>query len=162
MSSAVYLSNLAALYPETLIDASVLSTEDIWEYFDQGWNNLSVMPEDRELDHIATTAFILVARLSGKAPVQVLADAMTLHANKNAGYAGDNKDPWINFRYSTKFGVSPVQGVLIRLSDKYARTISLRKNPDNDKVGESLIDSVGDYGAYAIIAKSIRHEGPVA
>jgi hypothetical protein len=161
MSSAVYLTNLAALYPELIVDLDVLTKDDIWGYLDQAWEDLSAIPSDTELEHLASTAFILAAKLSGKTTVQVIADAMMLHAAKNAGYAGDNKDPWINFRSSTKFGVSHVQGVLVRMSDKYARTQSLRSNPDNDQVGESLLDTVSDLAAYALIAKSIRAEGPV-
>lgn len=86
--------------------------------------------------------------------IQVLEAMKDLHIKKNAGYSGkDNPDPWANFREAEKFGVSPVQGCLVRMSDKYARLINLLKNLENDQVGENIKDTLMDLAAYALIAK---------
>ena len=82
-----------------------------------------------------------------------------LHRNKNAGYAGDSPDPWANFRMSEAFGVPAYKGCLVRMSDKYIRVTNLVKNPDNDKVGENIIDTLFDLAAYALIAICLLEEG---
>ena len=90
---------------------------------------------------------------------QLLDEAWELHVAKNAGYAGaDNPDPWANFRMSEAFGVSALDGCLVRLSDKYIRITNLRKNKDNDKVGESIKDTLKDLAAYAYIAICLMEE----
>jgi hypothetical protein len=82
-----------------------------------------------------------------------------LHIRKNAGYAGaDNPDPWANFRMSEAFGVSPFRGALVRLSDKYIRITNLVKDPNNDKVGESIVDTLSDLSAYGKIAICLWEE----
>lgn len=71
---------------------------------------------------------------------------------KNAGYAGsENPDAWANFRHSEGFGVLAPTGVLVRISDKFARLQSLTRDPSNDQVGESRIDSARDMAVYSII-----------
>lgn len=91
--------------------------------------------------------------------LKLLADMRQLHINKNAGYAGvGNVDPWANFRMSEAFGVEPFLGVLTRMSDKYIRITNLVKDPSNEKVGESLDDTLMDLAAYALIAICLRRE----
>lgn len=85
--------------------------------------------------------------------------AWKLHVAKNAGYAGaTNPDPWANFRMSEEFGVSAFDGCLVRLSDKYIRVTNLMKSADNEQVGESLVDTLRDLAAYALIAVCLHHE----
>jgi hypothetical protein len=89
----------------------------------------------------------------------LLDEAWNLHVAKNAGYAGaDNPDAWANFRMSEQFGVSALDGCLVRMSDKYIRVTNLRKNKDNERVGESLIDTLKDLAAYANIAICLLEE----
>jgi hypothetical protein len=83
--------------------------------------------------------------------MQLLDKMKEIHLAKNAGYAGNSPDPWINFKMSTMFGVKPSVGCLIRATDKMARIASLIQNPDHDKVGESILDSAVDLANYAII-----------
>lgn len=91
--------------------------------------------------------------------LELLREAETLHIAKNAGYAGaDNPDPWANFRLSEPLGVPAYLGALIRLSDKYARITSLIQNPDNERVGESIIDTLKDLSAYALIVICLYEE----
>jgi hypothetical protein len=85
--------------------------------------------------------------------------AEELHIAKNAGYAGaDNPDPWANFRMATIFGSTPFQGCMIRLGDKYIRTVNLRANPTNERVGESIFETLRDLGAYALIGVCLLEE----
>lgn len=90
----------------------------------------------------------------------LLDEMRDLHIRKNAGYAGvGNSDPWINFRGAEGFGVDPLRGILVRMSDKYIRIQNLLRDPDNDKVGESIRDTLMDLSAYALIAICVMEEG---
>jgi hypothetical protein len=89
----------------------------------------------------------------------LLDSAWDLHVAKNAGYAGaENPDPWANFRMSEAFGVSPLEGCLVRMSDKYIRIANLMKSPANEQVGESIRDTLRDLSAYALIAVCLLDE----
>lgn len=88
----------------------------------------------------------------------LLDDMRALHIAKSRGYAGQNADTWANFREAQGFGVSPLDGVLVRMSDKYIRVKSLRSNPKNDMVGESIKDTLMDLAAYALIALCLVKE----
>lgn len=90
---------------------------------------------------------------------KLLEDAWELHENKNAGYAGaDNPDAFANFRMSEAFGVSALDGCLVRMSDKYIRVTNLRKDANNERVGESVKDTLKDLAAYALIAVCLLEE----
>lgn len=90
---------------------------------------------------------------------ELLDEAWDLHLAKNAGYAGsDNPDAWANFRMSEAFGVSAVDGCLVRMSDKYIRVTNLRRKASDERVGESLIDTLKDLAAYAQIAICLLEE----
>lgn len=81
-----------------------------------------------------------------------------LHIAKNAGYSGDSADRWANFRMSEGFGVSPFIGVMVRMSGKFIRIQNLVKNPKNEKVGESIRDTLMDLASYALIAICLLDE----
>lgn len=82
-----------------------------------------------------------------------------LHIAKNAGYAGaDQPDPWANFRMAERFGINAVQGVFVRMSDKYIRITNLTRNPANEQVGESIKDTLMDLASYALIAICLIEE----
>jgi hypothetical protein len=82
-----------------------------------------------------------------------------LHERKNAGYAGaNNPDPWDNFRLAERFGVSAFQGCLVRMSDKFIRVANLSKDPNNDMVGEPIVDTLMDLAAYALIGICLFEE----
>jgi hypothetical protein len=88
----------------------------------------------------------------------LLDEALQLHLKKNAGYSADNPDAFANFREVTKAGMTPLQGIITRMSDKYARAMSLFKNPENDQVGESMRDTLMDLSAYALIYICLAEE----
>lgn len=132
---------------------------EMWYAYDRAWESVTGNPTPNALSYFATVGLALLHRLTGTSVPRLAVDAMTLHIDKNAGYAGiGNPDPWANFRLASHFGVHPYDGVLVRLSDKYIRTQNLRRNPANERVGESLIDTVSDSVAYALIARCIAEE----
>jgi len=90
---------------------------------------------------------------------KLLDQAWELFENKNAGYAGaDNPDAFANFRMAEAFGISALDGCLVRMSDKYIRVSNLRRLPSNERVGESVRDTLRDLAAYALIAVCLLDE----
>jgi hypothetical protein len=85
----------------------------------------------------------------------VLNELRELTMKKRAGYS-PGEDPFANFRMSQTFGVDPLKGILIRVMDKIARIASLLENPANDKIGESLRDTMLDAGNYLLIGVAFR------
>lgn len=100
-------------------------------------------------------------KLTGGSPeyLKLLGDMADLHKRKSAGYAGQGGDPWSNFREASSLGSDPFTGVLIRISDKWSRIKSLKQNPANDQVNESIRDTLLDLSAYALIAICLLDEG---
>jgi hypothetical protein len=97
--------------------------------------------------------------MHSKEYINLLEKMKELHIKKSAGYAGkDNPDPWANFRMANAFGVTPVQGCLVRMSDKYIRITNLVKNKENDMVDENIKDTLFDLAAYALIAICLIEE----
>lgn len=88
---------------------------------------------------------------------ELLKELAILHDSKNHDYARDD-DPFSNFKKAAALGVEPWRGVLIRMSDKWARIeqLSTGKTPKN----ESLNDSLFDLAAYALIALVLREGEP--
>lgn len=82
-----------------------------------------------------------------------------LHVAKNAGYAGmETEDPWANFRVCEQMGIVAWRGCMVRMGDKYIRITNLRKNPENEQVGESILDTLADLAAYALITYCLLEE----
>lgn len=75
-----------------------------------------------------------------------------LHIAKAAGYTGENADSWANFREAERWGSTALEGCFIRMGDKYRRAQSVYANPAHNQVGETLLDTLRDLGAYARIA----------
>lgn len=86
-------------------------------------------------------------------------EMLDTHVKKAAGYAGsDNPDTWANFREAEAWGLTPLQGCLVRMGDKYRRVQNLRRNAANDRVGESIRDTLMDLANYAVIAVCLMDE----
>lgn len=81
-----------------------------------------------------------------------------LHQRKNAGYSGDDPDPWLNFRQCEDFGISAEQGVITRMSDKWSRFRSLWRKPEHDQVGEAIEDTLMDLAAYSLVLICLLEE----
>lgn len=91
--------------------------------------------------------------------LELLEEERRVHLTKAAGYSGqDNPDTWANFREASAWGLTPLQGCLVRLGDKYRRVQNLMRNPDNDRVGESIKDTLMDLSNYAKIAICLLEE----
>lgn len=78
------------------------------------------------------------------------------HDRKNQDYANPT-DPFANFRACEKAGISMVDGIYTRMSDKWERITNLiakqRQDVQPAVVGESLADTLIDLANYAIILR---------
>lgn len=91
--------------------------------------------------------------------LKLLGEMEDIHRRKNAGYAGEESmDPWSNFRMAKMIDISPFEGCLVRMGDKYSRICNLAKDPDNEQVGESIHDTLIDLANYALIAICLYEE----
>lgn len=79
----------------------------------------------------------------------LIAEICDLHDRKSEDYSEDS-DPLSNFKRAAKLGVSPLRGVLVRMSDKWSRIEQLTsgKTPKNESLRDSLIDNA----VYSLIA----------
>lgn len=99
---------------------------------------------------------------ASKEYLQLLEEMKTLHMSKANGYSGVNsEDTWRNFRLAQSFNVTPVQGVFVRMSDKWSRLQSLWQNPEVAG-DEAIEDTLMDLASYALIAICLinEHDGP--
>ena len=101
----------------------------------------------------------LLATVGNKHFLGLLEEVKVVHIAKAAGYSGtDQPDTWANFREATAWGLTPLQGCLVRMGDKYRRVQNLRRNPANDQVNESIRDTLMDLANYALIAVCLLEE----
>lgn len=154
--SPIYLDMLNTF---THIQVIATTLDQIYTDIDRAWDALPVAPEEHHLRYLARVGFEALALETGKEIPDLIIEAKDLHIRKNAGYAGhDQPDPWLNFRLCERFQLSPVQGVLVRMSDKMARIRSLRRSANNEQVGEAIHDTLADLIAYALIAICLMME----
>lgn len=113
---------------------------------------------NRALFKAAVMGIRLWTRGTGQTIPQWREHARSLHLAKNAGYAGRSDDPWANFRVCEDLGFTPIDGVLIRLSDKHIRIANLRADPNLEQVGEAVFETLDDYIAYALIGMALYEE----
>ena len=158
MSSPLYLERLNEIFPQIYEELPSSNLDRLWAGLEMAWSDMQSVPTNSYLKSMATHAFLIAGHLSNKSAVRLIADAMQLHEAKNRGYAGSDPDPWRNFRLANRFGVNTKQGVLVRLSDKYSRILSLHESADNNQVGENLLDTVLDFAAYCLIATCVDAE----
>lgn len=161
MSSPQFLQYLEELEPPS----KPITYQDLID----AWDDIIVDPESMDrFFSLAEIAYSLIAqdiqtyrveRDFDGAWVHAMGNAKELHEGKNRGYTGGDPDPWINFRQCEEFGVPAHIGVLVRMSDKYIRITNLLRNPDNDQVNESILDTLADLAAYALIYICIWEEG---
>lgn len=112
-----------------------------------------------EQTQIAVDCYILASYLKDCSVSTIITEAIELHKAKNAGYSGLNDDPWENFKACNRiFGISVLDGILARATDKYMRFINLISNSELDRVNEPLVDTVLDLAAYILIYQCIQEE----
>jgi len=77
---------------------------------------------------------------------------------KNSDYTSDD-DAFGNFREAEDFGVSPLIGVVLRMSDKFKRVKSYCKTGGLCVQDESIMDAFKDIIGYSVMACAmINHE----
>ena len=121
-----------------------------WGWLSEYWQKGKLDAIDCLLN-LACVSYELLTRFTVYEWDEVIAAAKDLHIRKNAGYSPSETDAWTNFRVCTQFGIPATDGCLVRLCDKYSRFFSVYANPENDKVGESAIDTLKDLAAYSVI-----------
>lgn len=91
----------------------------------------------------------------------LLEEIRDLHNKKNHDYS-DDADPLSNFRRAQRFGVDPFKGILIRLSDKWARLEQLAggKKPKNESLRDSLVDNAV-YSLLAVLMLDEQRDDPL-
>ena len=107
---------------------------------------------------LAWLGYNFIQRLTDKDLADIIQEAKDLHERKNKGYSGDNPDTWSNFRRCEDFGISTADGIVTRITDKYSRLNTLWGNPEYDKVGEAIEDTLMDFSAYLLILICILEE----
>ena len=124
--------------------------QEEWLWLRENWQTAERDVIDGLLN-ISCMSYELLTRFTVYEWDEVIAAAKDLHIRKNAGYSPSETDAWTNFRVCTQFGIPATDGCLVRLCDKYSRFFSVYANPENDKVGESAIDTLKDLAAYSVI-----------
>jgi hypothetical protein len=88
---------------------------------------------------------------------ELLDELRTIHDTKNHDYA-HSADPFANFREAARIGITPFQGVIVRMGDKWARICNLVRYGDPAVKDESLRDTLKDLAVYALIAVALDEE----
>jgi hypothetical protein len=83
--------------------------------------------------------------------IELLDQMKSVALAKNSDYAGD-EDFLANFKLAEMLGVRPVQGVAIRLTDKFSRVCQLLQKDEPAVKDEKLEDTLLDMANYAILA----------
>lgn len=84
-----------------------------------------------------------------------------LHSKKNHDYAGD-ENPLRNFYKCKEMGLSPFQGVMVRLSDKWSRLEAFMKQRILEVSEESIEDTLLDNAVYSLLAIILLREEAAA
>lgn len=79
-------------------------------------------------------------------------------ARKNHDYTSGSADPFANFRMATAIGLTPVQGLLLRMMDKIQRIATFDSKGELKVSGESVDDACNDIVNYAILCKGLLRE----
>ena len=91
--------------------------------------------------------------------VDLCLELIQLHLKKAADYGSAGR-PLGNFNEAQVLGIEPLDGVLIRMSDKWARIGAFRRNGKLEN--ELFEDSLIDLAAYSLLAVVVhrRPHGP--
>lgn len=112
---------------------------------------------DKEvLDRVKTN--IGIRNFHGHPQFYALLDEMAkLHSRKNHDYAGKG-NPLRNFYKCKEMGLSPFQGVMVRLSDKWSRLESFMRQGVLEVKNESIKDTLMDNAVYSLLAMILLDE----
>lgn len=87
---------------------------------------------------------------------EILKEMAEIHDRKNKDYAGD--DYLSNLKMSEGMGIPAWKGVLVRMTDKFARLMNMAKSESANVQSESVADTLTDLAIYSIMAR-IAYEG---
>ena len=80
-----------------------------------------------------------------------------IHDKKRADYT--DGDPLGNFNEAWRVGVTPLQGIMVRIGDKYSRACNIIKNRGKHEVeDETLEDTLLDLANYCLLAILINRK----
>ena len=82
---------------------------------------------------------------------QLLDKMRDLHSRKNHDYAG-SQNPLRNFYKCKEMGISPFQGVMVRLTDKWSRLEAFMRQGVLEVSEESVEDTLLDSAVYSLLA----------
>lgn len=88
---------------------------------------------------------------------KLLTQMAELHSRKNHDYAGD-ENPLRNFYKCMAMGLTPFQGIMVRLSDKWSRLESFMKQGILEVIEESVEDTLLDNAVYSLLAIILLRE----
>ena len=93
---------------------------------------------------------------------ELLARMAVTHADKNHDYSGD-ADPFANFRECEAFGITAVDGVITRITDKDSRFKNWLKkrrtgNAELRVKDETMLDTLQDRAVYTLILMVLLEE----
>jgi hypothetical protein len=131
------------LRKEVQVDAIRLPNQEVEEGQGQGQGQVT-LPPGRRYGHPRYYA--------------LLEEMAEMHERKARDYSGDEA-ALSNFYAARKLGMTPLQGVLVRMSDKWSRIQSLVLQGGTGMVrGETLADTHMDMAAYNLIAIVLEEE----
>lgn len=140
--------------------ANTLSMEigiaEWWEVLIHGWLRDDTDLMNHALHNLAAECFYEASELSNIPIDHVVHSVIDTFKRKNAAYGNDSLDNF--YRVENDFGISPVVGLLTRMSDKMSRIENLQDNPELERVGEMLQDTFVDLGAYALITMMVLNK----
>ena len=96
--------------------------------------------------------------------LNAMMECIVICATKNIDYTGGAEfdDPLANFKRVHELGIDPVDGILIRMLDKWQRIISFKKNGKMAVENESLEDALKDLINYqALLIALLREQSKV-
>jgi len=89
---------------------------------------------------------------------KVFADMMKLTRAKNDDYTAGSDDAFANFRLSEDVGVPALQGLVVRMADKWQRVRSYFNNGELKVEGEGIEDAFRDLIGYSTLALGMIEE----
>lgn len=92
---------------------------------------------------------------------ELLREMERIHDDRNSDYAND-ADPLRNFKACQRFGLTPFQGILTRMSDKIERIYNLQQKRTEGAppttTGDRLVDSLMDLACYSLLGIVLLEE----
>jgi len=81
---------------------------------------------------------------------ELLDEMKDLHSRKNSDYATD-EEPLSNLRQCERLGIPAWKGALVRLMDKWDRTVKVANKGKAAVTSESLKDTLMDTAVYSLL-----------